>query len=109
MKSRALYKYPEINFHPINFINKKIEAEKNNAIGIPVFVIMYNTGIASLTVGLSLHQNISYLILAISTILTMTILVLVLNVTKLKTLIWFFLISSLVNTILLFYQILMLK
>ncbi|MGK0414860.1 MAG: hypothetical protein ACJA1B_003089 [Polaribacter sp.] len=90
-------------------MNRKIEADKNNEIGVPILLIMYNTGISSLTAGLSLYINVSYVILAISIILAMSTLVAVLDVMKFKFIVWFCLISILINIILFIYQIIMLQ
>ncbi|UAM99562.1 hypothetical protein K8354_07085 [Polaribacter litorisediminis] len=109
MEIKTLKIKHKTSFHLVDFINRKIEADKHNEIGVPILLIMYNTGIASLTAGLSLYINISYIILAISIITAMSALVAVLNLMKFKFIVWFCLISISINIILLIYQIIILQ
>lgn len=93
----------------LNFINKKIEREKENAIGISVALIMLGTGIASLSAALSVHQEVSMIILMTTTTLAMGANVTVLSQQSFKVIVWAFLINIIVNSFLIIYQLLNLE
>lgn len=90
----------------LNFINKKIEREKENAIGISIALIMLGTGIASLSAALSVHKEVSMIILMTTTTLAMGANVTILSQQSFKVIVWAFLINIIVNSFLIIYQLL---
>ncbi len=88
------------------FINKKIEREKENAIGISIALIMLGTGIASLSAALPVHKEVSMIILMTTTTLAMGANVTVLSQQSFKVIVWAFLINIIVNSFLIIYQLL---
>lgn len=92
-------------FNLVKSINAKIEKEKENAIGVSIAFVMIGTGLASITAALAMHKSPSMFILMTVTILAMATNAAVISQQPLKTVTWLFLVSIVVNTILLFYQV----
>ena len=93
------------NLNIIDRINSLIEKEKDNAIGISIALVMFGTGLASLTAALALYEGVSIFILMTATILAMSTNVAAISQQPLKTLVWMFIINISVNAFLLIYQI----
>lgn len=93
------------SFNLVKRINAKIEKEKENAIGISIAFVMIGTGLASITAALAVHRELSLPILMTVTILAMATNAAVISQQPLKTTAWLFMISIVVNILLLFYQI----
>lgn len=89
----------------ISWINSIIDREQKNEIGITVMYVMVGSGIASLTAALSLTDGISIPILIISSCLAMGTNASILSQQKFRISSWFFIISVLINTVLLVAQI----
>lgn len=94
------------SFSLINWINNFIEREKANAVGITVMYVMVGSGIGSLTAAFAVQGDISIPILIISSCLAMGTNASILSQQPFKTSTWFFAVSVVINTLLLFYQIL---
>lgn len=86
-------------------INDKIKKEKENAIGISIAFVMIGTGLASFTAALAVYKELSLPILMTVTILAMATNAAVISQQPLKTTAWLFIISIIVNIVLLIYQI----
>lgn len=93
----------EIKLSLINWVNNIIKREEKNSLGITLMYVMVGTGVASLTAALSVSNNI--LILMITTCLAMGTNASILSQQKFKISSWLFIISILINTGLLIYQI----
>ncbi len=94
-----------LTFNLVKRINAKIEKEKENAIGISIAFVMIGTGLASITAALAVHRELSLPILMSVTILAMATNAAVISQQPLKTTAWLFIISMVVNILLLSYQI----
>lgn len=92
-------------FNIIQKINQKIEKEKENTIGVSIVLVMFSTGIASLNAAIAVQGKISMFILMTSIVLAMTTAVLSISQQPLKAIAWSFIASVIINTFLLFYQI----
>lgn len=92
-------------FNIIHLVNQKLEKEKANTIGISIAMIIYSTGIASINAAMAVQGKISMFILMTAIVLAMTTTVLTLSLQPLKTIAWSFIVSVIINTIMLFYQI----
>lgn len=92
-------------FNIIHNINQRIEQEKQNKIGISIAMIMFSTGIASLSAAMAVHGEVSMFILMTAIILTVGTAVLSISQQSLKIIAWSFIASVIINTIMLFYQI----
>ena len=92
-------------FNLVKWINAKIEKEKENAIGISIAFIMVGTGLASITAALAVHRELSLPILMTVAILAMATNSAVISQQPLKTTAWLFMISMVINILLLCYQI----
>ncbi len=92
-------------FNLVKWINAKIEKEKENAIGISIAFVMIGTGLASITAALAVHKELSLPILMTVTILAMATNAAVISQQPLKRTAWLFMISIVVNILLLFYQV----
>ena len=92
-------------FNLIKYVNAKIEKEIENAIGVSIAFVMIGTGLASITAALAVHRELSLPVLMMATILAMATNAAVISQQPLKTTAWLFLVSIVVNIILLVYQI----
>ncbi len=92
-------------FNIIQKINQKIECEQVNTIGISIALVMFSTGIASINAAIAVQGKISLFILMTAIVLAMTTLVLSLSQQPIKAIAWSFIVSVILNTIMLFYQI----
>ena len=92
-------------FSLINWINKSIEREQKNAIGISLIYVMVGSGIASLTAALSVNGTVSLPIIITTACLAMGTNAAVLSQQPFKLSTWFFIVSVTINTVLLGYQI----
>tara|TARA_R110002073_G_scaffold8207_1_gene45639 strand:+ start:81678 stop:82013 length:336 start_codon:yes stop_codon:yes gene_type:complete len=99
-------KKPVVNFNLVGRINKLIEKEKINSIGISIALIMLGTGLASITAALSVSLN-SFTILMLATILAMSSNVTAISQRKFKTIVWAFIINIVANVILIGYLLTM--
>lgn len=93
------------NFSIINWVNSIIEKEQKNSLGICVLYVMVGSGIASLTAALAVYESVSIPILIISSCLAMGTNASVLSQQTFKISSWLFIISAIINTTLLIYQI----
>lgn len=85
-------------------INKLIEKEKSNSIGISLALIMFGTGIASITAALAVDNN-SFFILMLATIAAMGANVTAISQRSFKTVSWAFIINISLNILLIVYQL----
>jgi hypothetical protein len=92
-------------FNIIQKINQKIEQEAENAPGISIALIMFSTGIASLNAAMAVHGKISLFILMTAIVLATATAVLAISLQPLKTIAWSFIVSVIINVIMLIYQI----
>jgi len=92
-------------FNLVKRVNAKIEKEKENAIGISIAYVMIGSALASITAALAVHKELSLPILMTVTIFAMATNAAVISQQPLKTTTWLFMISIVVNMLLLFYQI----
>jgi hypothetical protein len=92
-------------FNLINYINTKIEQEKTNAIGITIMLIMFGTGIASITAALSVHGGVSLPILMGSTLLAMGSNAIAISQQPFKVIVWAFIVNIIINSLLLIFQL----
>lgn len=92
-------------FNIIQRINQKVEKENQNAIGISIALVMFSTGIASINAAMAVQGKISMFILMTAIVLSVSTAVLTLSQQPLKTIAWSFIVSVIINTIMLFYQI----
>lgn len=93
------------NFSIINWVNSIIEREQKNNLGICVFYVMVGSGVASLTAAFAVYGSVSVPILIISSCLAMGTNASVLSQQTFKISSWFFLVSIIINTALLIYQL----
>lgn len=89
----------------IQRINQRVEKEKANTIGISIALLMFGAGVASINAAMAVQGQVSIFILMTAIILAMTTAVLSISQQPLKSIVWSFIISILINTIMLFYQI----
>lgn len=92
-------------FNIIHLVNQKLEKEKTNTIGISIAMVIYSTGIASLNAAMAVQGKISLFILMTAIVLAVTTAVLSLSQQTLKLIAWSFIVSIIINIIMLFYQI----
>lgn len=92
-------------FNIIQRINQKLEKEKDNTIGISIALVMFSTGIASLNAAMAVQGEISMFILMTAIILAMSTAVLSISQQPIKTIAWSFIISVIINVVMLSYQI----
>jgi hypothetical protein len=87
------------------YINRKIKQEKVNAIGITIMLIMFGTGIASLTAAFAVNGEVSLPILMTSTLLAMGANAIAISQQPFKIIVWAFIVNILINSLLLAYQV----
>ena len=95
----------EFSFSLINIINRKIEQEKDNAIGIAVILIMLGTMIASISAALAIHKNVNLFALIFSCITAMGANATAISQRSFKTIVWVFLFNIIGNVLLIIYQL----
>jgi hypothetical protein len=110
MSNRGIVKAPfkskkKSSLSIINWINTSIEQEEENKIGISFIYVMVGSGVASITAALAVYGSVSMPILITASILTMGTNVAVISQQTFKFSTWLFIVSLLINTFLLFYQI----
>lgn len=93
------------SFNVLHSINHIIEREKTNAIGITIMLIMFGTGIASITAALSVHGEVSIPILMTATFFAMGANATAISQQPFKTIVWAFIINITINSLLLIYQV----
>ncbi len=93
-----------LSFNIINRINKAIEKETINAIGISVALIMLGTCLASITVAIAASKGL-FIILMTCAVLAMGANVVALSQRSFKTIVWAFIINVGINFIALIYLI----
>lgn len=93
------------NFNPIALINKKIEEESENAIGLSVVFIMVGTMIASISAALAIHGPINLFALLFSCITAMGANATAISQRPFKTIVWAFMINIIGNILLIVYQL----
>ncbi|WP_408039714.1 hypothetical protein [Tenacibaculum amylolyticum] len=91
-----------------DLINNKIQKEQENSLGITILLIMVSTMIASVSVGLAIHGEISVGILIFSAVTAMGTNATAFGQGPFKYIVWAAIISIIGNTILSLYQILLL-
>ena len=91
-------------WNPIEAINQIIEKEQTNSIGISVALIMFGTGIASITAALAVASS-SFFILMLVTVLAMGSNVMVISQRTFKTIVWCFMFNLFINIGLIIYQL----
>ncbi len=94
-----------ITFSPILWVNQFISREKTNAIGITLGYIMAGSGVGSITAALSIHNVINMPILMTSISLAMATNCVVLSQQSFKITTWVFIVSIIVNSLLLIFQL----
>ncbi len=92
----------------IDLINRKIEKEKDNSIGITIVLIMINTMIASVSVALSIYNDISFIPLIFGCVAAMGTNAAAFSQSPFKYIAWACIISVLGNSLLAIYQGIML-
>ena len=102
--TKPVYVDTRINFHPVKSINQKIEQIKENAFGIYALLITLNTMVASFSVALSVHEKVSFFFLIISLFLATSVNIAIISQRSLKTIVWTFIFSVLINTFLAIFQ-----
>ncbi len=103
--TRTIQQKRSFSFSLITRINQKIEQEKDNAIGITIALIMFGTGIASLTAAMAVNGDVSMVILLCATICAMSANAIAISQQPFKIVFWAFVINIFVNSFLLLYQI----
>lgn len=93
-----------LSLSPITRINQLIEKEKTNAIGISLALVMFGTGIASITAAMAVSTS-SFIILMIATVFAMGANVMAISQRSFKTIVWTFIINIALNIGLIIYQI----
>ena len=88
----------------IQRINRLVEKEKSNSIGISIALIMFGTGIASITAALAVDNN-SFFILMLATAAAMGANVTAISQRSFKTISWAFIINISLNILLIAYQL----
>ena len=90
----------------INSINKFIEKEKVNSIGITLVYIMVGTGLGSISAAMSaLHNTVNLFVLSLSVCLAMATNAAVLSQQSFKITTWLFIINVIANVLMLIYLI----
>ena len=102
--SHPLIHKKSVGWNPIQIINQIIEKEKTNSIGISVALIMFGTGIASITAALAVDSS-SFIILMVATILAMGSNVMAISQRTFKTIVWSFIFNIGINIGLIIYQL----
>lgn len=93
------------SFNLLQYVNLIIERERANAIGITIMLIMFGTGIASITAALSVHGDVSIPILMTATFLAMGANATAISQQPFKTIVWAFILNITINSLLLIYQV----
>ncbi|CAL2103171.1 conserved membrane protein of unknown function [Tenacibaculum sp. 190130A14a] len=93
------------SFNIINLINKRIDQEKENAIGLAVVFIMVGTMIASISAALAIHGKINLFALVFSCITAMGANATAISQQPFKTIVWAFIINIIGNILLIIYQL----
>lgn len=93
------------NLNLLSYVNQIIEREKTNAIGITIMLIMFGTGIASITAALSVNGEVSLPILITSTLFAMGANATAISQQPFKTIVWAFILNITINSLLLIYQL----
>lgn len=102
--THQLEKRKVFSFNIISHINKAIEREAINAIGISVALIMLGTCLASITVALSASKGM-FVLLMLCAVLAMGANVVALSQRSFKTVVWSFIINVGINFIALIYLV----
>ncbi|MEQ6122815.1 hypothetical protein AAON49_01275 [Pseudotenacibaculum sp. MALMAid0570] len=100
--SHPIVKNEPLRLNPFKRINLLIEKEKTNSIGISIALIMFGTGIASITAALAVDKSF-FIVLMLATILAMGSNVMAISQRSFKTVVWSFIINILVNVALIIY------
>ena len=93
------------SFNLITLINKRIERESENAIGLAVVFIMVGTMIASISAALAIHGSINLFALIFSCITAMGANAVAISQRPFKTIVWAFIINIIGNILLVIYQL----
>ncbi|OSY89467.1 hypothetical protein WH52_02200 [Tenacibaculum holothuriorum] len=93
------------SFSLIDYINKKIQQEEKNGIGIAVILIMVSTMIASFSAALAIHKQINIIPLAFTCISAMGANAVAISQRPFKYIAWAFIISIVGNIGMIIYQL----
>lgn len=99
----STFKFYKLNF--LSTINHKIAQEKENAFGISLILLMISSMIASFSAALAVHGNVNVFILAITCISAMGANAVAISQRSLKTVVWSFFVTILINVLLIIHQI----